>query len=158
LDDHVPTAADLAPVGIAAAAASVKVSHIKVLRDIYYISVFGEGVSQSSSPLSDFNTPPDLSNPRNWKSEFGRDNRKPFAVIKLDPPNPAHPEKDQFFVLGDNSAQSSDGRLWHGQYWVERELLIGKALFIYWPHGLQIPYVPLPVNVVPNFPRMHLVR
>jgi len=157
LDDHIPTSADLSPVGIAAEAASVKVSHIKVQRDIYYISVFSEGVSQSPSPLCDFITPPDLSNPRNWKFEFGKENRRPFSLIKLEP-DPAHPEKDRFFVLGDNSAQSSDGRLWRGQYWVERELLIGKALFIYWPHGWQIPYVPLPVNVVPNYKRMHLVR
>ncbi len=55
--------------------------------------------------------------------------------IELDPSDPVHPDKDQFFVLGDNSAQSSDGRLWKGEYWVDRELLIGKALFIYWPHG-----------------------
>ena len=46
-------------------------------------------------------------------------------------------------MLGDNSAQSSDGRLWVGEWWVERELLIGKALFIYWPHGWEMPYLPL---------------
>ena len=78
--------------------------------------------------------------------------------IELKPADPSHPEKDQFFVLGDNSGQSSDGRLWIGQYWVERELLIGKALFIYWPHGWKIPYVPLPINPVPYFQRMHFVR
>ena len=61
-------------------------------------------------------------------------------------------------MLGDNSGQSSDGRLWIGEWWVERELLIGKALFIYWPHGWEIPYVPLPFNPIPNFQRMHLVR
>ena len=61
------------------------------------------------------------------------------AEIKLQYPDPARPEKDRFFVLGDNSAQSSDGRLWVGEWWVERELLIGKALFIYWPHGWEVP-------------------
>ena len=67
-------------------------------------------------------------------------------------------KRTSFFVLGDNSAQSSDGRLWVGEWWVERELLIGKALFIYWPHGWEIPYLPLPFNPVPYFQRMHLVR
>jgi hypothetical protein len=44
--------------------------------------------------------------------------------------------KDQFFALGDNSPQSKDSRLWatpNTEYYVERDLLIGKALFIYWP-------------------------
>ena len=54
LDDHVPTAADLSPVGIAAEGASVKVSHLKVLRDIYYIAAFNEGKSLQIPP-TDFN-------------------------------------------------------------------------------------------------------
>ncbi len=32
--------------------------------------------------------------------------------FSLAAPDRRHPEKDQFFVLGDNSAQSKDGRLW----------------------------------------------
>ena len=43
LGDHVPTADDLSPVGIAAEGASVKVRHIKVLRDVYYIAAFNKG-------------------------------------------------------------------------------------------------------------------
>ena len=66
---------------------------------------------------------------------------------------------DQFFVLGDNSAKSKDGRLWGPEYWVSRELLIGKALFIYWPHSWnKIPYVNIPFPYFPNFARMGLVR
>lgn len=64
---------------------------------------------------------------------------------------------DQFFVLGDNSTLSSDGRLWfpemieqnaelkarmatpgrtyqHGT--VPRDYLVGRAFFVYWPAGL----------------------
>ena len=69
-------------------------------------------------------------------------------------------EPDQFFVLGDNSAKSKDGRLWgHDNYWVSRDLLIGKALFIYWPHSWnKIPYVNIPFPYFPNFGRMGLVR
>ena len=39
-------------------------------------------------------------------------------------------------ALGDNSPQSKDSRLWATDktgFYVERELLIGKALVIYWP-------------------------
>ena len=66
---------------------------------------------------------------------------------------------DQFLMLGDNSANSQDGRLWGGGYWVDRDLLIGKALFIYWPHSWhEIPYVNVPCPYFPNFGRMRLVR
>ncbi|MGA2259154.1 MAG: signal peptidase I, partial [Thermoguttaceae bacterium] len=184
LHNRSPTKKDLAPIGIAAQKTSVKVSHIKALRDVYYIAVFDHGKArQPPGPLKDFkesdsdlknfreeellldqkNHPrwekyvPDLKRPETWHEYFQPSNME-TCTITLDPPDPAHPEKDQFFVLGDNSAQSADGRLWVGQWWVERELLIGKALFIYWPHGWKIPYVPLPVNMVPYFQRMHLVR
>ncbi len=64
---------------------------------------------------------------------------------------------DQFFAMGDNSPSSKDSRLWgeaHKRipYVVDRELLIGKALYIYWPRSLD--YFPF----CPNFPRMGLVR
>ncbi len=160
LHDHVPTKEDLSPVGIAAEAASVKVSHVKILRDVYYIAAFLEGKSQdrqNPTRLLDFISQPDLSNPRNWDYDFSKDNMR-SCKIELKLPNPAHPEKDQFFVLGDNSAQRSDGRLWTGEWWVDRELLIGKALFIYWPHGWQVPYLWLPFNPIPYFQRMHFVR
>lgn len=67
---------------------------------------------------------------------------------------------DQFFVLGDNSAHSLDGRLWEDvNEWVDhalggvetgvvpRELLIGRAFFVYLPAvrrslwGLPVPNV-----------------
>ena len=59
--------------------------------------------------------------------------------------------EDEFFVLGDNSARSKDSRLWEmgriqnrsgdsdpdaHKHAVPRDLLIGKAFFIYWPHGI----------------------
>jgi len=152
LNDHVRTAEDLAPVRIRAEAAAVKVSHLKVLRDVYYIAVFNHGQSvRRGGPLRDSGeSDADANAPAK-----GKENE---TLIELKTPDPAHPDKDEFFVLGDNSAKSSDGRLWIGQWFVERELLIGKALFIYWPHGWQIPYVPLPFNPVPYFQRMHLVR
>jgi signal peptidase I len=63
-------------------------------------------------------------------------------------------------MLGDNSAASKDSRLWDGtQYYVERNLLIGDALFIYWPHSWnRIPGAPIPFPFFPNFGRMGLVR
>jgi signal peptidase I len=158
LNTRIPTVADLSPVGIASEGASLKVSHIKVLRDVYYIAVNNKGLQPDQSSLQDFKSLPNLANPEHWASSFAESNFWPCDDIVLKPHDPANPEKDQFFVLGDNSAQSADGRLWMKEQWVERELLIGKALFIYWPHGWKIPYVPLPFNIVPYFQRMHLVR
>jgi signal peptidase I len=167
LKDHIPTASDLSPVGIAAAGAAVKISHIKVLRDIYYIAVFSDGTGNirdrkgENHGMDDYERDhPDLQDPGTWPKAFSPGNMRTVTI----PPtgafarDPKEPEKDQFFALGDNSAQSSDGRLWVGQWTVERELLIGKALFIYWPHGWKPPVIPFPFNIIPNFGRMRLVR
>ena len=75
--------------------------------------------------------------------------------------------KDQFFVMGDNSAESADARIWRdgnrggrpGGAYLERQLLIGKALCVYWPHSWnRIPGTPIPFPMFPNFADMRLVR
>lgn len=71
-------------------------------------------------------------------------------------------EADQFFVLGDNSPQSQDGRLWDNpDPWVEylmakrgmdvrrgvvpRDLMLGRAFFVYFPSitygGAPVPFI-----------------
>lgn len=76
-------------------------------------------------------------------------------------------EANQFFVLGDNSAASKDGRLWIDVHHVDRRLLIGRALVIFWPHMVPAAWhasVRLPVfgevqlPSWPNFARMRLIR
>ncbi len=62
--------------------------------------------------------------------------------------------KNHFFALGDNSARSLDSREWDkGRKYVHRDLLIGQAFFIFWPHSWDDP-----VPFTPNFPRMGFVR
>jgi hypothetical protein len=77
-------------------------------------------------------------------------------------------EEDQFFVLGDNSPNSEDGRLWHkpgrankglSNYrtgTVPRDYLVGKALFVYWPSGFK-PFAEFPFGIVPNVGRMRFI-
>jgi len=59
---------------------------------------------------------------------------------------------DEFFVMGDNSPNSHDGRYWGSpgvsskgiepprDGVVPRYYLVGKALFVYWPSGFEFPW------------------
>jgi signal peptidase I len=84
------------------------------------------------------------------------------------------PDLDEFFVLGDNSPQSLDGRAWVAasptlRLWdergqaiytlgsVPRYSLIGRALFVYWPSGYRVPYME-GRPIIPNVGRMRLIR
>jgi hypothetical protein len=78
---------------------------------------------------------------------------------------------EQFFACGDNSPASLDGRLWDSvDPWVNqqfpspdgpypragvihRDLLLGKAFFVYWP-SLKKEAQPVPV---PDFGRMRFI-
>jgi signal peptidase I len=76
--------------------------------------------------------------------------------------------KDEFFVLGDNSPNSEDGRLWREQGKanpglppypagiVPRDYLVGKALFVYWPSGFK-PYPKFPFSIVPNIGEVRFI-
>ena len=46
-----------------------------------------------------------------------------------------------------------------GGAYMDRRLLIGKALCVYWPHSWnRIPGTPIPFPLFPNFADMRLVR
>ncbi len=75
-------------------------------------------------------------------------------------------EAGQYFVLGDNSAASKDSRLWNDGHHVDRHLLIGEAMLVFWPHAVPASWA-IPVKIGrfelrlpswPNFARMRFVR
>jgi len=84
--------------------------------------------------------------------------------------NPFVLEEDQFFVLGDNSPNSQDGRWWerpgvankglpeYREGTVPRDYLVGKAMFVYWPSGFK-PFAEFPfgIGIIPNIGRMRLI-
>ncbi len=81
--------------------------------------------------------------------------------------NPFTLGEDEFFVLGDNSPNSEDGRWWsqpgkgnNGLFYrqgiVPREYLIGKALFVYWPSGFK-PFAKSRFAVIPNIGQMRFI-
>ena len=154
-----PTHADLSPVGIASEGAAVRISHLRVRRDLYYIA---PGPASIYDRLLDYTGPGSDSLARELGREEGvaafmqdPDRWKNLGFETIEFPL----KEDQFFMLGDNSAASKDGRLWGPEYFVDRDLLIGKAVFIYWPHSWhRIPYVNIPFPFFPNFQRMGIVR
>ncbi len=87
-------------------------------------------------------------------------------ALATHPLNLASLGKDQFFVMGDNSPSSKDGRLWEVvDPWVAdqiddtvgivpRKLLLGKAFFVYFP----APYKAFGSIPVPDFGRMRFIR
>jgi signal peptidase I len=147
---------DLMPVGIGSQGASLKVSRLRVLRDIYYIATTH---STRDDLLIDyrfannfdfhFARPEEIERvfrtPTEWATTglFAARGVEEFAL-----------GEDEFFPLGDNSPASKDGRLWDsGERFVHRNFLTGKALFIYWPHSWDRP-----IPFFPNFGRMGFVR
>ena len=155
---------DLAPVGIAAKQAQVTVRGVRVYRDIYYIADSANGRPSSDiitdyprrtalfGDLSPTTLRQFLSSPSEWEM-FTQRNAVTFTT-----------GADQFFVLGDNSPASKDSRLWSDDPvrpppHVPREMLIGKAIWIYWPHSWdEVPGSDIPFPFFPNFSDMGLVR
>ncbi len=136
---------DLAPAGIGSRGAAVKLSQLRVYRDKYYIASKGTGDDYQSGPAVG-SIQEILADPELWAPSglFSAGNRR-YVDFPL--------EKDQFLPLGDNSPASSDGRFWTDHHYVERDLLIGKALLIYWPHTWNRP-----VPFTPNFRKMGPIR
>jgi hypothetical protein len=167
-DDRAGTAGgdDLAPLGIGSRGAALSINHLRVWRDIYYIAV--RYPMERFGPISDYQTSGStvatmtrdelaefFSTPAQWTDARGAsifDQRQAATFTPL--------AEDQFFVLGDNSPYSADARLWTHEQYVARDLLVGKALFVYWPHplNLNIPATNISIPIVPNFPKMGLIR
>ena len=150
---------DMAPAGVGSRGAAVRVSSLRVLRDKYYIAVKeGETYNENSDYRWEVRIPGStirdegeairtiFSTPELWAATelFSGDTRR-FVDFQL--------EADQFLPMGDNSPQSSDGRFWPGHHYVERDLLIGKALLIYWPHTWNRP-----IPFTPNVTKMGRIR
>jgi len=168
---------DLAPAGIGSKGAALKVTSLQLFRDIYYIADSEDNNGQRPSyQLSDYHYDPRdpmpilerlsadeyaefLSNPADW-ALYAKRRTVSFSLEK----NARDSARDQFLMLGDNSPYSKDSRLWPDdsislKFYVERQLLIGKALCIYWPHSWhRIPGTGVPFPYFPNFGDMGLVR
>lgn len=127
LDNNLPTDADLTPVGIAVRGASARVSDLFLERDIYYRAE--SRARQIRSAEFQDQLAEVIDDPQTWGAVYTDHMDLDTIDLKID--------ADHFLALGDNSPRSSDSRLWlPGMQTVPREFLVGKAFFIYWPHGV----------------------
>ncbi len=132
---------DLTPVAVAARGMSLHVSHLRIYRDVYYRSShvqqsqeftpWGQELEEWSPCSSHPHLRNLLSEPTAWYEAYKACCRD--ARFDLGP--------DEFLMLGDNSPRSKDSRLWGNdrraqhRHAVPRSALVGKAFFVYWPHG-----------------------
>ena len=148
------TAADVPAVWIEAAGSPLDLLHVSLYRDVYYTSHMDNGRISRGSPGS----------------------FEPQIELKKHQPDRDDPN-DEFFVMGDNSLYSSDGRVWNdktGPYWhlqdriaaglyqygrVPRDHLIGRAFFVYWPAALgELPIALKGIRYIPNIGQMRLIH
>lgn len=131
-----PQEEDLTPVGIAASGMNIEVSHLQIHRDIYYrsghVTQWGpEQEEWTPCPTSQRHLRSLLSDPIAWGEAYKACSHE--ARFDIGP--------DEFMMLGDNSPRSKDSRLWGNdrraehRHAVPRSALVGKAFYIYWPHG-----------------------
>ena len=132
---------DLSPARIGSRQLAVNVERLQLLRDIYYVAT----TSDSNEIPGRYDVDAIFQSPETWDRTGLFADRASIEFTLTD---------DQFLPLGDNSPQSKDARLWFpAPPYVKRELLTGKALFIYWPHSWNRP-----VPFTPNIKRMGFIR
>lgn len=137
---------DFSPAGIAVRGTSATVKHLRILRDVYYID----------------HNEHDRARNEDYRLGGPLTLREPIRLLDSN----TNDELDQFLMFGDNSPRSSDSRYWAKQNYVERRQLIGKAIYIFWPHAwdfdwsFTVPLGPLSFKFpfYPNFKRMTLIR
>jgi signal peptidase I len=153
-----PTEADLRPARIAASGASLTVRDLVLKRDIYYTREAGDW-DYAGLELSEATT---LSDPDEFAA-IGELQPKDFSI-----------QPRSYMMMGDNSPRSLDGRKWgdRDRAWdpsdrnpweVPEALLIGKAFYVYWPHGKPIwPDIAINKNFRvpfrPHVERMQWIR
>jgi signal peptidase I len=147
---HIALDSDLSPAGIAVARAGVRVGKLRLKRDIYYRTAgVDRNMDQEYRDLEGIGDELSsaLPDPQRWSELY---EQYADAVRQVD----FNLGPDQFLALGDNSPRSRDSRLWGDDPTVPRKFLVGKAFWIYWPHG--VPFlndgrgVPLSYNQAPG--------
>lgn len=183
-----PQDEDLIPVGIAVRDLGAKVSNLLIERDIYYRASWAE--NDVERPGLEKHEHPDfyslrrvLHDPAEWYSRYTEGARRASDGLEARFELAA----DEYLMLGDNSPRSQDSRVWTNsrharrRHAVPRSAFVGRAFYIYWPHGVpfmndgqgyavtyhkeltgngvrKTEYPSFRVPFYPNFSRMHRIR
>ncbi|WP_437201548.1 signal peptidase I [Planctomicrobium sp. SH664] len=148
-----PTTDDLSPVGIGVQGLAATVSHLELKRDIYYRTAYPErdrrndDLTHLQAQLARL-----MTDPEQWADLYQKyaDNLAQRTITV---------EPDHFLALGDNSPQSKDSRLWEEDIdTVPRKYLVGKAFWIYWPHGVPFMNDGKGFSVLSNYEQDHTGR
>lgn len=121
--DNLPHARDLTPVGIAAQGIEGKVGDLLIERDVYYRTAEPECYQGREDELARL-----IGDVEAWGDRFQQ-----FAACEQ---RDIEVDANGFLAMGDNSPRSSDSRYWRSTKSVPRPYLVGKAFWIYWPHGV----------------------
>ena len=154
-------------VAVAAAGGPCELLHLKCQRDVYYTYTRLE-VPAGPQWAYARSLPPGI-RPHNGDAGWGVMGHPIHLRGDQSAPN----DLDSFYVLGDNSPQSLDGRRWTQaaptlRLWkdgkpvyqlgtVPRYNMIGKAVFVYWPSGFRLPGMPK-LPLIPNVGSMRRVQ
>ncbi len=133
-----PRDEDLMPVAVAAKGVAARVSKLLIQRDIYYRASQVDNLDAGRFHADDDEHPDpytlrhSVKNPKEWSTVyFSRAREAKFTL-----------GADEYLMLGDNSPRSQDSRVWPNsrgaprRHAVPRSALVGRAFFVYWPHGV----------------------
>jgi signal peptidase I len=111
LERRGPRDNDLQPASLGGKGANLKVTHLRLWRDTYYVT--------DVNPGKDYDMPADAwSDPSKWE---------PIRKASF---NTMYVQPGHYLCLGDNSQASSDSRQWGT---VPERLMLGRALVVYYP-------------------------
>jgi signal peptidase I len=187
-ESQLPTAADLRPVTVASRGSRVRVSDLVLYRDIYYT----HGANDAEYSVMGADTERMLSDPHAWGaiaqariSQFPALGPDDFMMFGDNSPRSRDGrlwERGAEQWLGDLArernlpldtvreqvARKPGGDIVDAsRHVVRRQLLIGKAFFVYWPHGVPFgPHIDVPLGPLgtfrvpfyPNVARMKKIR
>ena len=134
LDLIEPQESDLQPIAIRVAGAKVGVSNLRIERDLYYRTERAEGPesrrTRGTRGLLRDRLAGLVRQPETYAGALAE-----FRDV-VDSQSVTAPD-GHYLAFGDNSPRSQDSRLWdEGNQSVPQSYLVGKAFWIYWPHGV----------------------
>ncbi len=171
---------DAAPLAIGATSqVKLTVTRARVWRDVYYTATRGNSgmidykdldsdlrqtiTSDATEHFIESNLGTQLRN--EWQNAYGRQTMirdSVFSEPALWSNSPLFKnmkqveftlEDEQYFPMGDNSSASADARMWTPNHFVPRDLMIGRAIIVFWPHHWNEP-----IPFLPNFKRFGVIR